>query len=676
LPRRLDDLLRGNQVETAVKLLQQVPDDEVVGELAMRAGTVWSLAGDDEKALGYFERFLSAAPDEQSRLRCSSEIGLSLRRLGRLEDAAKLYTDLLPRCLSDPDLEQMVRTNYSGVLQAQKRLDEAQRQLELVLRKHKASPVPRALLAQVLAEQGALPQAVEMMEAAIALDLRNGNYHVLRAEMLLELRQFEQALESIDRAYQLGYTSPNWLVIALVVNMALRRDGDVAALLRIVEQVPKEKQRELMKCITDRMRILLLDDGVAKKPAEEPPKDTPSETERSIDAVKPMTPVGKPAPEADPDREAERHRKALHEGRTAHVQIRISTVDSSYAIDFYLRPEAVDYVDRFFSGYSQMKASLEPQGGNERQQRYRFVGCQQCSFTLLSARDAGESFRCQACGERSEVVTVRSESLDELARRCEAAIGRRERKRQEGDVLVVGYWVSGKEQAAAISARMAAEGYRAVPPGGRAHVFLSHQLQERALAIGGLPDLVWSRPMTDADSGAAGETPRGLDLAIRKLRREIGHFTSCSMEVPASEASYLLAGKEQRIEYLRRNVQESPDDAELKVALVLAELDAGNVEEAARLAAALELAAPHTSPALQAAASVALAGGAPHNAVASLEELLEREPRNLSARVTLAAAYGAVGETEKAREQVRAYRALGGVVPRPRRGQATPPDED
>jgi hypothetical protein len=79
------------------------------------------------------------------------------------------------------------------------------------------------------------------------------------------------------------------------------------------------------------------------------------------------------------------------------------------------------------------------------------------------------------------------------------------------------------------------------------------------------------------------------------------------MDLPDEHASFVLADAEGRVRMTRAQVEEHPDDTALKQVLVSAELAAGYHDRAARLAEAMELAAPHEVDTLLAISAVALA---------------------------------------------------------------------
>jgi Flp pilus assembly protein TadD len=111
-------------------------------------------------------------------------------------------------------------------------------------------------------------------------------------------------------------------------------------------------------------------------------------------------------------------------------------------------------------------------------------------------------------------------------------------------------------------------------------------------------------------------------------------------------------------------VMKNPGDNDLQQNLVTAELVAGNLEEAKRLAAAMEIVDPHDISALMAAAKVALAEKRPNDAISRLERIVDAKPRDLTARFLLITAYNEISNKAKVAEHLAQYSALGGKMPK------------
>lgn len=651
---RLADLIRSRRIEAAVQVLQEVPDDEIDAESLLLAGSTWSLAGDDVKALQYFERYLAAGPGDEDRLRCQSEIGLSLRRLGRLEEARRHYEELLPRTVSTPKLETMVRGNYAGVLVDLGDFETAQRELSFLLKRDAESHVIRALYAQALAGAGRFAEALDMSRAAVALEPRNGAYHVMCADYLFHLRRLPEAMESVDAAYGLGYHSREWLVLALAVNIALGRKQDAAGLFEGIQSTLPEKERDsLAAAAVDRLKVLL--DEYPKGERSEPESRPPVEVKQPATARASL----ESREEYDPGA----YRGEIREGRRGHVQIRLSAVDGSYAIDFYLGVAHPSYVEKFREGYSEVKARVQAMGfGDERSNEYRFAECQSCRFTVFTSRDEGEIYQCQACDERGPVTTTTSEKLAALAGDCSQAIGRESESSEEGKALIVGFWSERSEQLLTISNRMRADGYSEVVSKTLVFTLLATEVGKRGHAFG-VPDQVWYRTMGANERYSASETPWPLDRALRELRRETGDVRSASLALPSDYAKYCLASDAERLALMRVQVEQNPESLDLREIAVSEELASGSADEAKRIAAEMKHTSPDDPRTLVANALVQIHAESFEEAVPLLERAVDRQPLNYKARMSLIAALSRLGEHEKAAAHYRKLVAFGFPIP-------------
>jgi tetratricopeptide (TPR) repeat protein len=673
---RIRALLDHGEIESAIEILKQIPEEKIQGDLLLTAGTTWSLGGDDTKALDYFDRFMATNPEPVEKIRCLSERGLSLKRLGRLNEARELYEQLLIQVGGQkPESQLAARANYAGVLLEMGDIDEAKRQLLWLIKRQPDSPEVRALYADALEKSGELDQAVESIQHAIARQPRNGNYHVMRAHYLMRLKRPDLALQSIDAAYDLGYHSRRWLTLAIAANMALGRRDDVEALMKAAEELPKAELDAVSKDAMEYMRALVAEEPKPSAEESEPPLASASEvSETPVDP----TATEDPAAADTTEQSQEEHRQRVRSGRTPHIQTRMSMVDNSFAVDFYYDTQSPHYVDTFKRGYQQVKWHMETGQAEERQARYRFARCQHCGFLVFTARDDGERFACQACGERGPIVTERSERLDRLTIECEEALGRVFRQ-SEATTLLLAFWLDAGSDADAdadadvaadadankhdvIAERMREAGFVQAPPGVVAFQALYFEARKRNFNVEHPPTQVWHRPATETDDVAEGQTPRSLDLLLRRLRREVGPLNSMSMELDADRAELLLSGEDQQLQLLRGHVASHPADNELKQALVTAEISAGHLEEAKRLADEMDTASPDDPHTLVAISEIAFAENRFDEAARHLERVIAAEPRNQGARGRLVRAYKALDQHDRAAHHYREFEKLGGVA--------------
>jgi len=679
---RVSNLLSQGQYEAALELLSSIPGDEIAGDLLLTAGSVHSLNGDDETALAFFERFLETRPEEEERWRCLSEYGLSLRRLGRLEEAKILYERLLDTATGR--LRVTARGNYAAVLLDLGETGSALNHLEWLTRNHPDGPESWGLLSMALDRSGEPERAVDAMRQAIARFPRDGRYQVMMADLLFRQGRLVEALAALDIAYGLGHHTREWLKLTLATNVALGRTGDVNSLSDAVRaQLPPGEMEALLDDVCDLLARLgestetpagdggesrsISDSGEGFEigPGDRASGEAGPGTATERTSTEP-TPAG-PAPRRATDEmdNAEEHRKRIRSGTQPHAQMRMSAVDNSFVIDFYFGADAPGYVEAFRQSYSQARWRLESSwtGLGEREAPYRFARCQHCGFDLLTARDEGESFVCQACGERGLIQAIRTPALDGLALECERAIGREPVTEEQPVALFVAFWMDDPADARVVAARMAADGFTAVPPEAAAFAHFEMLVQERNVEIPARLDQIWHRPLTAGDGGLDGRTPPFLDRVIRELRRKIGSVTSASAAFPQMMVDALLADPAGRARLVREMVAANPDDRELKVSLVVAEINAGNVREASRIAAGMEVVDPNEVYALRAAAHVALAEKKPGDAVPRLERVLEATPRDLGARAMMITALNALGDDAGVAHHLAQFSAMGGRVP-------------
>jgi tetratricopeptide (TPR) repeat protein len=237
---KVANFLQRGQYDVAMELLSKVPDDDLTGDLLLLAGSTYSLCGDDEKALHYFDRFLETGPKPEEHVRCLSERGLSLRRLGRLQEAEEVFEHLME--IARDDLRVMVRGNYAAVLLDLNKIEDGLRELEWLTRNHPDSHESWALYSVALDRTGQSEKAVEAIRHAIQDDPRNGKYYVLLAEILFWLQRPNEGMSALDVAYGLGYHTRDWLKLTIATHLMLGQREAVEHLINLIRnQLPEEE---------------------------------------------------------------------------------------------------------------------------------------------------------------------------------------------------------------------------------------------------------------------------------------------------------------------------------------------------------------------------------------------------------------------------------------------------
>lgn len=658
LPMKLPALLKQGHYQTALELVEQLPAEKMTGKLLWLAGSTYSLNNQDEKALSYFQQYLATQPSQAESIQCRNEVGLSLRRLQRLQEAEQLYEQLIQETNEQDPLGAAVRCNHAGVLLDAQRTDEGLRQLERLRQYHPDSSEIAGLYGQALEEAHRLEEAAEAFQRAALLDPRQVRYYVSQGAVLFQLQQFEAAQAALDVAHQLGHHSTRWMELTAATALMLNQQ-EVASEWLVTWQSQLSKADWIT--VTEGMiaRVQTVRPGSPSVPDPDPGSlaPTPPRADPGIPLERPIATTVRTGMDAA-------QRAQIRSGQVPFFQLRNSAIDQSFNLDFYYSPDAPDYVATFSQGYQKNRWQIVKTypGCTERQHRYRFARCQQCQFPLLTVRDEGEPFTCQACGHQGPVTTDSTRALETLALQCEAAIGRKvvPASQQENTVFVA-FWPDNRDQAAAIAQQLPTAGFTAVSPDAVVMSEFRAVMMKHNRSLVQRDFQVWVTSFTPNGQDLAGSAPAFVDRIIRDLRRHTGSLQSSSMVLddPKLVAVY-LSEKRNAADVWRQTVGQQPQTTFAKMTLVFAEIAAGRLTVAKQIAAAMELANPEDVYALRAAARVAQTEGRHQDVITRLEKVVATKPQDILSRFLLGEAYRAIGNPTKADDYLAQCQALGG----------------
>ena len=220
-------------------------------------GTALSLTGCDDQAIIMFERALKAETEPDSIILCKNELGLSLNRLGRYDEARALFGELMGS--APKSREPMVMGNYARVLIDGGDPTGAVEITTKTLRAHNREPKLWALLGEAQQVLGDLEEALTSYGRAAALAPDEGLYKVRRAKILLEdIGAIEEALATLDQVYAQGHHSSEWLELTLISNILLGRGGEVEVLRsQLVQQLDPDTASAMQKRVVERAIALM-----------------------------------------------------------------------------------------------------------------------------------------------------------------------------------------------------------------------------------------------------------------------------------------------------------------------------------------------------------------------------------------------------------------------------------
>ncbi|MBN3862048.1 tetratricopeptide repeat protein [Pseudomonas frederiksbergensis] len=642
---RVEALLRHGDGANALEIFE-ASDVEPAGRLLRLYGTALSLAGRDEDAIAVFERCLETEEDAYERTECINEIGLSLKRRGRLEEARHLYEQAMG---TTPEGRQLaLRGNYAATLIELGETRRAGEILTALSRRYPDSPETWALLGSARWKLGDAAGAAAATGQAIRIAPRNGSYRVLLATIQLEgFRDVAAAMESLDTAYGLGHHVRQWIVLSIACHLLLRQADLAGELIDAIRRDVSDEEAE--SAFQEALAIVRRIVNIEPEDAGNGAAESAEEAAAPIAAPGPANAEDE-APHA-PDRSEAEIRAAIRAGTQPHVQVRMSSVDGSTLFDFYYGPDRSDFAEQFASAVAHQRGRMVGQfgEGQERAAALAFAKCPECCTMMLSRRDEGERYACQGCGERVHVEHVTTAELEAVRQTAFAAAGITVRQADSG-TLFVAVVAAGEDQAEFVARRFAEAGYTSVGLGRRTvHDMFAMTAHERGMDIP--PEAQIFFRTIDSSEAAASEdgTPECLDRLLRALRREAGQIVSISATVPDTKTRdmYLMTPEEM---YEGALPQISSDDVVGRRAMVEAAIRLGRLDDARQITAGLRLAFPENPDSIAAAGAVALAEGRHEAAIDLLEAVLRVRPRDHDARGRLFEACQGAGRYDRAIE--------------------------
>lgn len=181
-------------IETYREALQFHPNH--VGLLST-LGQLYSQQGALEQAL---ECYITASQVDKNCISCVVNAGVALQQLERYQEAEEYFL----RALTQFPGDFQGNLAYASYLVSRKRLDEAQRQVDIVLSIRSDSPKAQTILASLRVAQGQFEQAAFLYEAALAQDYRNVGVYTALGGLYTQSKDFSRALECFDAALQLA----------------------------------------------------------------------------------------------------------------------------------------------------------------------------------------------------------------------------------------------------------------------------------------------------------------------------------------------------------------------------------------------------------------------------------------------------------------------------------------
>jgi serine/threonine protein kinase len=227
--QRISSLLELDEPAQALEELDAIPEDKYDAMLWMRRGTALSLLNRDEEALTCFNRALTGNLSRRDKDNCESELALSLKRLGRFDEARAVYERLLESVPADSLAPVVV--NLATVYLQQRDGAGAVQLLEPLVRRNPDVAGAWANLGQAYVFVGRYSEAETAYGRALGLAPQVGQIRVMLAALYMDhLGQLDAAWSALDAAFDTGYESREWIVRTLACSLLLERRDTLAGL--------------------------------------------------------------------------------------------------------------------------------------------------------------------------------------------------------------------------------------------------------------------------------------------------------------------------------------------------------------------------------------------------------------------------------------------------------------
>ena len=416
LPRMLAALVDLKEYELALETAQLVPEPARTAQVWLLLGIALSMLGREQEALECYDQADAVPCEADIAWQVMSNRALSLKHLGRFDDAIALLEPLV-HLVEEPAATRLA-ANLAGVHLAAGHLTQASQIVARVLRRNPRDPLCHRLAAEVHQARRDPAAALESALTAANLGPLGADNHRVLADILLDVGDVRRAIPVIESMFTLGGTDLTLLSKALALTAF---QGDDTARREVIGLLRQHADDELVEQLETDV------DAIAEWARQQrPPSDeklgstSPDHFEQlltTVPADKVLSvvrsvpgegPIVLATPQATDDTEP-------------YTQLAMSP-DGFVTMDFYSASEDPDRtVALFLRAYNEIRhLSVLEADTRMRGTQFQQVHCPSCSAGILSNRPPGKRFMCQRCGS-----TVTAEgSPSPLADRVNEVTGR------------------------------------------------------------------------------------------------------------------------------------------------------------------------------------------------------------------------------------------------------------
>ncbi|MGD9366817.1 MAG: tetratricopeptide repeat protein [Desulfobacteraceae bacterium] len=645
---RASGLIKIGEHQAALEILESVPEDLLDGETRILKGTVLSLVGRDEEAIGEYETALQDNLEERLQIHGQCELALSLKRLGRFSEAIDLFKALM-HSVPDDFLPNVV-INLATVYMQAGQLEKGEGLLSKYVRRHGEQPLAWLNLGWIRELLNRPEEALDDYERALRIAPGNGEALVRRAAVLMDsLDRVHEAWTALDMAFDQGFESREWFIRSLACARLLGFDQQAETMVTAAKtNIGMEIANEMIEAA----------DGIIAR----------IRSGKSPDHRKAFSSTASSrSTHREPSSESAQEEQGVPETgfRMPFLNLRMYGGSGQFTIDYYDDIESQSYLDQFKKAWYQV--TREDLGGMEmRATPLYFTQCPGCGLEILTNRDHGKALRCRNCSTSHDCTPLADASLAELLNQAHEVV---ELKLESihGHVLVVIFQCADVAEADAIAKECQRAGFVKVP---ERNFVVAHTILEginRGLFEFGKSTHAWQKRADSVDLCYAGETPSEVEVLIRRVRARIQSVKSMSTSYnlddydPITSAS--LTGDFAKAQYLlEQELVKSPNEPATMAILAEMLCAQEKYRQALQPARGVTALTPDDPRAWTTLGRIEMQLGRGREAIETLERALELDPTDTAAMYMLAHLYAELGDETRARVLKARCEALGGPI--------------
>jgi serine/threonine protein kinase len=680
---RIAALIKNGDHQLALTQLETMSKASFDGRLWYLYGHALALNSRDEEALAAIEKALRFDITEQLYYNCSSLYALSLKHLGRYQEAINLYKQLLV-LVPDEMLGRMV-INLATVYIESNRPKEAVDYLEPYLRDHPEDALGWVNLGSAYRWLEHYAEAMKCYQCALAIAPERAEVLVLLGGMLMEhLGRIEDAAVCFQAAWDQGYLSYELLMRYLTCNLLLDRKQLVAQLVAVAQDDFSEDELAKLKVDIWKLQWQIIQSWRAHTQHEEQQVVSGEDriqaqaggneepTHAGAQQIEPEPPIqdGVSTPDADSPSDEQYFPMPFLIPRVPSLIPRFYVDEGVYSLDFYYDPTAPDYVERFMYCWRKVvrDPSRKPFGSVLTLSviPFYFTRCPTCELPILTNRRLGKSLGCQRCRKEHTASVTKDSDLDVLVGRILEALGKKRTDLTGQMQLILIQSADEDDHTKLVEDICFRTGFTPLP---QAHPAAIHLLY--TLAKNGIPNWrpysLWQKMSDNGQYAYVGETPPEVEHLVRMFRLNGLELNSVSSTYDPAD-SFFGAGQAQTetemIEEFLRKAEVAADQYQintlpLQISLLLW---LGKINKAKEKAQAFARQHPDEAGGWILLGKTEMASGHFQAAVEAFEKANVIDPVARAVMFFLVQCYWQLGDTFKAEMWSARWRSLGGSL--------------